>query len=148
MVWSKSQTSAGSSQPGNRHVKSRQRTKRANPADGAYRGSGALSPGWITGRIVAVVASLAANNGAGSIPPPSTTAGLALAGPVPGGWASASAIVISCNRAVVGPGGSAPSRATAVSSDRLFCSAITLTTTEDGDGRPAAGHCGSAHRQA
>ena len=63
-------------------MRSRHRTNRAKAGDGTYRGSGGLSPGWITGRIVADSARLAASNGAGTILPPIRTAGLASAGPV------------------------------------------------------------------
>src|SRR5262245_21933973 len=87
--------------------------------------------------MVAVLASLAAKSGAGRIPPPMTNAGLVFAHPVEAGCASASASVISLSCAVVGPGGPAPSSCAAVSSQRLFSSAITFTITVLGAAHPA-----------
>jgi hypothetical protein len=62
MVWSRSQSTAGRSQPGQRQVKSRQRTKSANAFDGTYPGSGAASPGWTSGTSLADVASSATSS--------------------------------------------------------------------------------------
>jgi hypothetical protein len=67
-VWSMSHTSAGASQPGNRHVRSRQRTNRANAAEGRYPGSQIGS-----GRGTCLnwaVAAISRSIGAGTAPKP------------------------------------------------------------------------------
>jgi hypothetical protein len=67
-VWSIWQTAAGASQPGNRHVKSRQRTNSANAADGRYPASAHTG-----GNGTVLIFALAANSrssGAGTGPKP------------------------------------------------------------------------------
>ena len=82
MVWSKSQRYAGSSQPGNRHVRSRQRTNIGQRRATARSAAPAARPrDGSSGRILAVPATLAASSGAGMIPPPITTAGFVRGGP-------------------------------------------------------------------
>jgi hypothetical protein len=63
-----SHTSAGASQPGNRHVKSRQRTNRASAADGRYPGS-QTGGGRDTGLRWAA-AAISRSIGAGTAPNP------------------------------------------------------------------------------
>ena len=68
MVWSIWHTAAGSSHPGQRQVRSRQRTNSANSADGRYPGS-ATGAGNGTGLSLAVAAS-SRSSGAGTAPNP------------------------------------------------------------------------------
>ena len=110
-------TSAGSSQPGNRHVRSRHRTKSPTLPRHIARLRRCI-PGMHDGPDRRGVRELGGQQRRGQHPPPMITAGSVSAGPVGRGGASASAIVISRSGLLpAGRGaGSAPSSCAAVSS--------------------------------
>src|SRR5688572_13232802 len=109
-----SQISAGLSHPGQRQVRSRQRTKPANAREGQYRCSGGASPGWRISRIVA-------RNGAGITPPPITNAGGGQTGsttpPVESITSGGTGDGLACARTLGGAGSAVSSDGSAVSSD-------------------------------